>query len=578
MGSHLLAEITYGPYITWWKLVPFIFLLLIWARILTWIDKDLKNIPTLSREGINSGMVVAMALGIVGFLWLPGFGIAFGVFAGLMVVGLGTYVGIRSNAVGLADLKDSLIAEFAGMFGRKEKSEAETVATGDFVWTPKVGAPIRAPDEEDPNRLGYDALAIALTEPLTRGAHTVELISDKTDQASTRYFVDGVPYEGQKIDKSQLGEGIALIKRCIGLDVDEKRKPQSGKLKMAYAGTKHEVAIRTLGSSSGESIRMEFDVPARYQAKAHEMGFGADQLQYFEDTRDEGGVVLLAMPKGQGLTALEYAMLRNHDAFTSHIITIERDAPVDIEGITQEKLAGNAAPADEFKQVSWVASQDPGVILLGSVESPDSAKELLRYADAAGRRAYVGVQAGDVFEAIEKWRRLVGNDQTAFGNLKYVVAGRVFRRLCDATKIPYAPDEKLLKQLGMHASKVTELYKPNTAGVLRDARGNEVPDEYCWGIGYKGRFGVYEVMAIDDEVRAAAAANTLNPQALRTIFRKQKRKYLQELALTRVEQGDTSVQEFLRVLKPADDAKRSSSSATPSRPPSSPSAPSKPRA
>ena len=564
MGPNLLAAASFGPYLTWWKLIPFLLVLLIWMRILTWIDKDVKPITTLPREGVNAGMTLSLLLGVIAFLWLPGFGIAFGVFMALMVASLGAYVGIRSSKVGLADLKDSLIAEFSTMFGGKEKTETENVATGDFMFIPSKGATIRSPDEQDPNRLGYDALSIALFEPMTKGAHAVEL-TPGGESTSSRYWVDGVVYDGTKIDKSQSAEAIAMIKRCIGLDLEEKRKPQSGKMKMAFAGTKHDMAIRTQGSSAGESLRMEFDVPGRYQLAAPQMGFVADQLSFFEETRDTGGIVLVAMPKGMGLTALEYALLRNHDAFTSHILTLERDAPIDLEGITQEKIPPGATPADEAKQVAWMCSQEPGVVLLSSIESPDSAKELIRYATEA-KRAYIGLQAGDVFETIEKWRRLVGNDTTAFSQLRYVVAGRVFRRLCDATKIPYAPEEKLLKQLGMHTSKVTELYKPNF-GPLRDARGNEVPDEACHGLGYKGRFGVYEVMAIDDEVRAAAASNTLNPQTMRTLFRKQKRRYLQEMALSRVEQGDTSVQEFLRILKPSGDEKKPSSSSGGGSPP-----------
>ena len=45
----------------------------------------------------------------------------------------------------------------------------------------------------------------------------------------------------------------------------------------------------------------------------------------------------------------------------------------------------------------------------------------------------------------------------------------------------------------MSSTKVTELYKPNTTGMLKDARGNDVPDDICYGLGYKGRFGVYEL-------------------------------------------------------------------------------------
>jgi type II secretory ATPase GspE/PulE/Tfp pilus assembly ATPase PilB-like protein len=557
----LAAATDFGPYLAWWKAVPLLVLFFVWARLLTWIDKDL---------------VAAMLIGVVAFFLLPGFLIAFGVFAFMMVASIGTYVGYRGNKAGLADLKDSILEDFNSMLGRKEKSEKDLVATGDFAFMPKTGATVRNPDAEDPNRLGFDAMCIIMIEPMTKNAHAIEM-TPAGDSSNTRFWVDGVAYDGQKLEKSQAAEAVAFVKRLAGLDVDERRKPQTGKFKMAFAGNKHEAAIRTLGSSSGESLRIEFDVAARYQLSAPQLGMNADQLQHFEDTRDEPGLVILAMPKGLGLTTLQYAMLRNHDAFTSHILTVERDPPIDLEGISQDKLLPKATPEDEASRVSWATSQEPSVILTGPLESRQSAASLIQYAKE--KRVYIGARAGDVFEAIEAWRKLVSDDKAAASQLKYVVAGRVFRRLCDGTKIPYAPDEKLLKQLGMSSKTVTELYKPNTTGMIKDARGNDVADDICFGLGYQGRFGVYELFVIDDEVRQAIASNA-NAQALRALFRKQKRRYLQELALVRVENGDTSVQEFLRVLK-SDDSKNSKpptsggsspprpSSGSPSRPPSS---------
>lgn len=549
MGPHLLAAIDFGPYVAWWKAVPFIVLFFFWARILTWIDKDTKKV-NLPRQGVNAGTVTLFLLGIAAFFMLQGFGLAFGVFVALLAASIGGYIGYRASQVGLDDLKDSLAEDFGSMlrFGKK-KDEKSELATGDFMFIPKQGPSIRQPDAEDPNHQGYVALCHVLIDPMVKGAQTVEM-GPSGEGAISRFHVDGVPYEGVKLEKAQAAEAVTLVKRISALDVDERRKPQTGKFKMGFAGQKHEVQVKVQGSSAGESMRLEFDVSSRYQFKSHELGFTADQLQYFQDTLDEPGIVLLAMPKGTGLTTLEYAMLRNHDAFTSHILTIEREPPIELEGITQNKLGAGASPAEEAKTVSWVTSQEPSVLLVSSVETPEAANDLINYA-ANGRRAYVGMKAGDVFEAVEQWRKLVGDSKRALSQLNYVVAGRVFRRLCDATKIPYAPDEKLLRQLGMHPGKVTELYKPNF-GLLRDARGNEVPDTYCYGLGYKGRFGVYELFVIDDEIRQAFIQGVTG-QSMRTLFRKQKRKYIQELALARLEAGDTDVKEFLRVLKPGAD-------------------------
>jgi type IV pilus assembly protein PilB len=79
--------------------------------------------------------------------------------------------------------------------------------------------------------------------------------------------------------------------------------------------------------------------------------------------------------------------------------------------------------------------------------------------------------------------------------------------------------------------------------------------DFCVDLRFKGRFGVFEILNVDDEVRAAVmAGGTVNQ--LKTIFRKQRGRYLQEMALAQVEAGETSVQEVLRVLKGQEQAAR----------------------
>ena len=72
-------------------------------------------------------------------------------------------------------------------------------------------------------------------------------------------------------------------------------------------------------------------------------------------------------------------MLRAHDAFLYHVHTVERGPEFDLEGVTQNALAANASPAEEAKQVNWVVSQEPDVLLVTSVEDPKSAVDLAKF-------------------------------------------------------------------------------------------------------------------------------------------------------------------------------------------------------
>jgi type II secretory ATPase GspE/PulE/Tfp pilus assembly ATPase PilB-like protein len=146
-------------------------------------------------------------------------------------------------------------------------------------------------------------------------------------------------------------------------------------------------------------------------------------------------------------------------------------------------------------------------------------------------------------------------------SLKLVVAERLVRVLCPACKIAYTPEPEALRKMNMSAERVDKLFQARKEP-MRDQKGNEVICTFCHGMAYLGRTGVFELFNIDDEVRKVVlAGGTINQ--LKALFRKQRQRYLQESALARVEMGDTSVEEVLRVLRAASGG----SSTSQSRPP-----------
>jgi general secretion pathway protein E/type IV pilus assembly protein PilB len=229
-----------------------------------------------------------------------------------------------------------------------------------------------------------------------------------------------------------------------------------------------------------------------------------------------------------------------------HVHTVERAPELELEGITQNKLPANSSPADELKQVQWVLSQEPDVVLVGLVENPQSAAELSRYASDQ-RRVYAGLHAVNTFDAIRQWRKMVGDDALAVENMKVVVAGRLVRRLCSACKVGYQPDPNQLRKLNIDPGSVSKLYLARKEP-MRDAKGNIVPCTFCYDLAFKGRFGVFEVFVIDDEVKQIIR-NGGSDNLLKQAFRKQQQKLLQEMALAHVQVGETSVEEVLRVLR-----------------------------
>src|SRR6185503_5088627 len=123
----LIAAVEVGGYIDLWKLLPILVVLLIWARLLTWMDKDSID-AHLPRLALNSILTAILILGTMVFLFMPAYPVAISVFLFSFVVDVGIYLGLRHQRVGLGDLKKTFVT-WVKSIGKKEAGEVK-VAEG----------------------------------------------------------------------------------------------------------------------------------------------------------------------------------------------------------------------------------------------------------------------------------------------------------------------------------------------------------------------------------------------------------------------------------------------------------------
>jgi type II secretory ATPase GspE/PulE/Tfp pilus assembly ATPase PilB-like protein len=536
---HVMAAVNGGGYLSTLKLLPALLILLVWGRLLTWADQDAEA-AHLPRIGLNVGFLGGFIVAFFLFLYLPGF--LFGLAAMILISGVeaGVYLHMRNKVTGLGDLKKQF-KNWLKSF--KAKPDTAKLEAGKVVII-KDGKAAPVPDSESLDRPAYDAVQQALSDPLQKNADQLDLVPED-GAVAVKYWVDGYLYRANALERAMGADAISYLKWAANLNIDDKRKPQSGTIRSTFDGKKHEFRLQTAGTTAGEYARILIDPKKRFDYKLNTLGFTESQLKLMKEAIaiGQGGVIILSTPKAQGLTSLSYTILKAHDVVLQFSQSVERYWEEDLEGVTQNKLPLTASQEEERKMVNWVISQEPDVVLVDKVENPRSAAEIIE-AGKAGKRIYVCMRANSTFEALDQWRRLVGDNHLATESLKLVINGRVLRKLCAACKVAYSPDPGTLKKLNMNPEKVEQLFQARSQP-LRDPKGRPIPCEFCYDLHFKGRSGVFEFLTVDDDLRAAVDAG----KPLNQPFRKQRGKYLQEEALALVEQGDTSVQEVLRVLK-----------------------------
>src|ERR1051326_5630629 len=149
--SMLLAAADLGGYVSIFKVLPILVLLLIWSRLLTWMDKD-SIVAHLPREILNTAMFITGLVGFALFFLLPNFWIALGVLIGVLLLVVGTYLGLRHQKVGLADLKGEL-NKFHRSTGPRRNKDAVGKA-GEVTVFNKKGAALEVPKGDEPERPG----------------------------------------------------------------------------------------------------------------------------------------------------------------------------------------------------------------------------------------------------------------------------------------------------------------------------------------------------------------------------------------------------------------------------------------
>jgi type IV pilus assembly protein PilB len=352
-------------------------------------------------------------------------------------------------------------------------------------------------------------------------------------------------------DKEEYFPGLAYLKAVAGLDVDDKRRPQSGVFSVKIEGDTYNWRIDTAGNTRGEKMILTF-IEQTDVIDVDSIGFNFDQIDSVkEKLAEKRGIFVVSGPKGSGVSSMLYSMIRNHDGFTENIFSYEKELLCEIDNITQNLVESEDVSDDAYhKGLRSIFLADPDAVMVGFCKNEQMAKGATDYVhDEKQKKLYIANEAPTVFHALQNWIKMVGDAKKTADTLSVVTCQRLVRKLCTHCREAYIPDPALLKKLNLPSEKIKHFYRPPTEEEI-DKNGEPILCENCQGIGYYGRTAVIETLILTDDLKAMIAkkapVNTLRVQC-----RKEKMLYMQEQALRKVIKGVTSIQEVSRVTNEA---------------------------
>jgi general secretion pathway protein E len=343
-----------------------------------------------------------------------------------------------------------------------------------------------------------------------------------------RYRVDGVLYNQEPPPRELKAAIISRVKLMAKLNIAERRLPQDGRIKIKILGREIDLRVSTLPTLYGESVVMRLlDRSAGEFYDLTRLGFDErmlDRMEHF--TSLPHGIFLVTGPTGSGKSTTLYSALKRINLPDKKIITIEDPVEYQMDGINQIHV--NPQIGLTFAAgLRHIVRQDPDVIMVGEIRDRETADIAIRSA-LTGHFVYSTLHTNDAPSAITRLTDMGVENYLTTSSLVAVLAQRLVRLICPQCKV---------------SDGVRTTPEGATIACWRGAGCEE-----CFGGGFKGRVGIFEMMELNDEIRHLIMRNS-DAAEIAAAARRSGMRTLREDGWQKVESGLTTAGEVMRVTQ-----------------------------
>jgi type IV pilus assembly protein PilB len=360
-------------------------------------------------------------------------------------------------------------------------------------------------------------------------------IEPSRDGLRARYRVDGILHEAMKLPKKAQSSLISRIKIMADMDIAEKRAPQDGRISLMIDGKQWDFRVSTLPSAFGEKVVMRILDKSAISIGLHRLGIMPKTLEQFENLIQRTyGIILVTGPTGSGKSTTLYSVLSKLNSTEKNILTIEDPVEYELPGLTQ--VGVNPKAGLTFAAgLRCMLRQDPNIIMVGEIRDGETALIAVEAA-LTGHLVLSTLHTNDAPGAIARLLDMEVEPFLISSAVVGVLAQRLVRQICPRCKVSYQPPMDAVRRLGLSTE--------TTQGV-KFYRGRGC--DHCKGTGYKGRTGIYELMAVNDEIRdfalQRASSHKIREAAIRNNMITLKSDATEKVLL-----GITTLEETLRVI------------------------------
>ncbi len=352
------------------------------------------------------------------------------------------------------------------------------------------------------------------------------------DEMRVRFRVNGVLREAAHVPKRMVTAVVSRVKIMSDLNIAEKRVPQDGRVSVTVEDRRVNLRITTLPTQRGEGATIRILDKENAQRSLDDLGMDGEGRTRFEDAFHQSyGAVIVTGPTGSGKSTTLYAALQEINEVERNIITIEDPVEYRLAGVNQINV-NRKAGLDFATGLRSILRADPDIVMVGEIRDGETARIAIEAA-LTGHMMLTTLHTNDAPGAVTRLTKMGIEAFLIASAVDCVVAQRLARKLCSHCKKRTILSPNVLAEAEIRVGGEVEAYEP--VGCAR-----------CNQSGYRGRVGIYSVMALSENIKEMVVAQA--PEAeIAAMAREEGMLTLREDGLGKVRAGLTSLEEVVRV-------------------------------
>jgi type IV pilus assembly protein PilB len=366
------------------------------------------------------------------------------------------------------------------------------------------------------------------------------------DSASMRWRLDGVLMEQEGVAKllfENYSKIVTRIKIMAKLNIAERRLAQDGAINLKIDNKDVDFRISIMPTKYGERVVMRILDTESIDLTIEKLGFqGEDEQAFKKAISAPQGMVLVTGPTGSGKSTTLYSALTAINTPEKNILTAEDPVEFVLEGIGQVHVNPDYGMTFSSALRSFLR-QDPEVVMVGEIRDKETVDIAIKAA-LTGHLVMSTLHTNDAVSTITRLMNMGVEPYLITSSLTLIVAQRLARKNCsdcieEDQSIDPEKKESQLRAIGFSAEEASRviLYKGKKGGCKK-----------CKNTGYKGRFGIYEVLRISDNLIEGILKESTTLELLKIAKEKDNFLTMQQVGRMFLQQGVISLDEYKRIL------------------------------